>query len=165
MPQTQSDDFAGSPATVHADFAGRALTWTGRAVRVAGSVDATSRQVPVVVEVADPYAVRDGRPPLLSGMFVGVTFTSPAPDGAVTVPRQGLRPGDQVWVLDADDQLRIRQATVARAGVEDAVITAGLAPGDRLVVSNLQYVVEGMQLRSADTGAGPTATARGGDAQ
>jgi len=150
IPLSPDDESAGSLAVIHGQFAGREHQWQGIAVRIAGAVDRASRQVPVVVEIPDPYATEGDRPPLLSGLFVGVTFRSPIPVDAVTIPRRGLRPGDQVWVLDQDNKLGIRSVQVARAGVETAVITAGLAPGDRLVTSNLQYVVEGMQLRGRE---------------
>ncbi len=164
VPQTAGDSVEGSPAAVTGTFAGRDHTWPGRAVRVGGAMDAASRTVPVVVEVADPYKASGDRPPLLSGMFVSVTFATDAPTGSVTIPRRSLRPGNQVWVLDQDDQLEIRQVTVARAGVESAVITAGLTPGDRLITSNLQYVVDGMPLRPADAPA-RMAGAEGGESQ
>jgi len=163
VPMTPGDETVGSPATIHGQFAGREHVWEGQAMRIAGAVDRTSRQIPVVVEVNDPYADDGDRPPLLSGLFVGVTFSSPVPAGAVTIPRRGLRPDDMVWVLDGDDKLTIRPARVAHAGVETAVITAGLVPGDRLVTSNLQYVVEGMHLRARLDSA--PATAQGGESQ
>jgi hypothetical protein len=66
-------------------------------------------------------------------------------------------------VLTADDRLEIRQATVARAGVEHAVILTGLDIGDRLITSNLQYVVDGMALRSVGEANDSVAGAEGGE--
>ena len=147
VPQGPDDTTVGSAAAVAGEFAGATHTWTGRAVRLGGAIDQASRTVPVVVEVRDPYAAGGGRPPLLKGMFVRVIFTADPPPGSVTIPRRGLRPRDEVWVLDQDDRLRIRTASVVRAGVENAVISGGLRPGDRLITSNLQYVVDGMSVR------------------
>ena len=117
----------------------------------------SARSGPVV---NDPYRREGERPPLLSGMFVSVTFASEPPAGSVTIPRRGLRPGDQVWLLDDDNTLRIRPVDVVQVGVEEAVVTAGLVPGDRLITSNLQLVVEGMPLRAGSAGA---AMAAGGE--
>jgi RND family efflux transporter MFP subunit len=150
VPLAPSDSAAGAAATVRATFAGGDHTWPARAVRLGGAVDQGTRQVPVVVEVQAPYRRTGDQPPLLSGMFVAVTFTSEPPPGAVAIPRHALRPGDQVWLLDDDDRLRLRPVAVARAGLETAVIAAGLAPGDRVITSNLQYVSDGMQLTAAD---------------
>lgn len=146
LPLTPEERGFGTPATVRAFFAGADHAWPGRAVRLGGSVDEGSRQVPVVVEVADPYERRTDRPPLLSGLFVSVEFTTEPPPGSVTIPRRALRPGDEVWLLDTDNRLSIRRVHVARTDLETAVISAGLAPGDRLITSSLQYVVDGMRL-------------------
>jgi RND family efflux transporter MFP subunit len=155
VPQTPASTVTGSQARVTGSFAGREHHWSGRAVRVGGAMDRASRTVPVVVEVADPYRSEDGQPPLLSGMFVSVSFTSEPPEGSVTIPRRALRPDDRVWVLDAEDRLEIRTVEVARSGVENAVILSGLAVGDRVITSNLQAVVAGMQLRPAEKDDGP----------
>ncbi len=147
VPRDPGDTTAGSPAAIEGEFAGATHTWTGHAARLGGAIDQASRTVPVVVEVDAPYAVEGDRPPLLKGMFVKVIFAADPPAGSVTIPRRGLRPRDEVWVLDQEDRLRIRSVRVVRAGVENAVIGGGLQPGDRLITSNLQYVVDGMAVR------------------
>lgn len=163
VPQTSGDATVGSEAAVGGSFAGAEHTWSGQAVRVGGAIDAASRTVPVVVKVAEPYKLEGDRPPLLSGMFVSVTFSHEPPAGSVTIPRRSLRPGNEVWVLGKNDRLEIRQVTVARAGIEHAVILSGLAPGDRLITSNLQVVVDGMPLRPAGGQPAALAGAEGGD--
>jgi RND family efflux transporter MFP subunit len=142
-------DDDGVPVDVSAEFAGARHHWQGRAVRLGGAVDDRSRLVPVVVEIPSPYRREGDRPALVEGMFVEVEFTAPPPDGAVVIPRTALRPGDQVWVVDAENRLDIRTIRVARAGIEQAVITEGLAAGERVCVSNLQYVTAGMPVRVA----------------
>ena len=137
----------GVPVDVSADFAGDEHHWQGRAVRLGGAVDSRSRLVSVVVEIPDPYERSGNRPPLIEGMFVDVLFSAEPPAGAVIIPRTALRPGDQVWIIDEKRNLRIRDVLVARAGIEQAIITDGLAAGDRVCTSNLQYVTDGMSVR------------------
>jgi RND family efflux transporter MFP subunit len=137
----------GVPVDVSADFAGDEHHWQGRAVRLGGAVDSRSRLVSVVVEIPHPYERSGGRPPLIEGMFVDVLFSAEPPVGSVVIPRTALRPGDQVWVIDQQGKLRIHDVQVARAGVEQAIITGGLASGDRVCTSNLQYVTDGMPVR------------------
>ncbi|HPF71314.1 MAG TPA: efflux RND transporter periplasmic adaptor subunit [Candidatus Krumholzibacteria bacterium] len=153
----------GVPVDVVAEFAGARHHWQGRAVRLGGAVDQRSRLVPVIVEIPDPYRREGDRPALVEGMFVEVVFASPPPAGAVVVPRSALRPGDQAWVVDAEGRLRIRDVTVARAGVDQAVVTAGLGAGERVCVSNLQYVTDGMPVRVAGEGPGRVAGGAGQD--
>jgi len=137
----------GVPVDVSADFAGAEHHWQGRAVRLGGAVDSRSRLVSVVVEIPNPYERSGNRPPLIEGMFVDVLFSAEPPAGSVVIPRTALRPGDQVWVIDEKRNLRIREVQVARAGVDQAIITGGLASGDRICTSNLQYVTDGMPVR------------------
>ena len=137
----------GVPVDVSAEFAGAEHHWQGRAVRLGGAVDSRSRLVSVVVEIPNPYERSGNRPPLIEGMFVDVLFSSEPPAGSVVIPRTALRPGDKVWVIDEKHALRIRQVQVARAGIEQAIITGGLASGDRICTSNLQYVTDGMPVR------------------
>jgi multidrug efflux pump subunit AcrA (membrane-fusion protein) len=88
-------------------------------------------------------------------MFVDVQFKAAPPAGAVVIPRSALRPNDQVWVIGQDHHLEIRHVQVARAGIEQAVISGGLAAGERICISNLQYVVEGMPVRVEGEAAAP----------
>ena len=137
----------GVPVDVSADFAGDEHHWSGRAVRLGGAVDSRSRLVSVVVEIPDPYKRSGNRPPLIEGMFVDVLFSAYPPSGAVVIPRSALRPDDKIWIVDQENRLQIRDVQVARAGVEQAILTGGLATGERVCTSNLQYVTSGMPVR------------------
>ena len=132
---------------VLADFAGARHHWEGRAVRLGGAVDNRSRLVPVVVEITDPYEMVGQRPPLVEGTFVQVVFRGTPRDEALVIPRAALRPNSQVWVITRDHKVNVRQVEVARAGLDEAVITAGLQPGEMVCTSNLQYVTEGLPVR------------------
>jgi len=156
VPRSPGDGREGAEVVIRAEYAGAEHRWTGRAVRLGGAVNLHSRLVPVVIEVTEPYALVGERPPLVEGMFVETIFTGEAPAGAVAIPRGALRPGNKVWVVTADETITIRDVTVARAGVEQAILTAGLAAGEEVCVSNLQYVTEGMLVRVAGR---PTAEA------
>jgi hypothetical protein len=50
-------------------------------------------------------------------------------------------------VVDADGKLSLRKVTVARADIEQTIVTAGLAVGERVCVSALQYVTDGMEVQ------------------
>ena len=132
---------------VSADFAGDRHHWEGRAVRLGGAVDNRSRLVSVVIEIPDAYRRTGDRPPLIEGMFVDVLFSTDPPPGAAVIPRSALRPQDKVWVIDPESRLEIRSVQVARAGVDQAIITAGLAAGERICTSNLKYVTSGMPVQ------------------
>ena len=153
---------------VAAEFAGAVHHWEGRAVRLGGAVNERNRMVPVVVEIENPFTMQGGRPPLVEGMFVEVTFHADPPAGSVVIPRSALRPGGEVWVVTPDRALDVREVEVARAGLHNAVVTSGLQAGELICTSNLQFVTVGMPVRiEGETMAGddgsPAPAAAGGD--
>ena len=132
---------------VYADFAGAHHHWEGRAVRLGGAVDSRNRLVPVVVEITNPYEMNGDRPPLVEGMFVQAVFRGAPSADAVVIPRTALRPNNKVWVITDDRKVNVRDVIVARAGVDEAVISSGLQFGEIVCTSNLQYVTEGLPVR------------------
>jgi len=135
----------GSPARVRARFAGREQTWPGRLVRSEGALDARTRMVNVVVQVDRPYA---SRPPLAVGLFVEVEIEGRTLQKAALIPRSALRQGDVVWVVDEAGKLHFREVKVAMARGDEVVVRAGLEDGERVVISALGAVTDGMSVRS-----------------
>jgi RND family efflux transporter MFP subunit len=133
----------------------REHVWEGRVVRAEGSVDARSRQLFVVAQVADPYArgPRD-RPPLKVGQFVEATVEGRTLEGVFVIPRGALRPGDQVLLIDEQRRIASRDVGVLWADEDSAVIGEGLATGDRLVLTPLGAGMEGVEVRVAGQGDG-----------
>jgi RND family efflux transporter MFP subunit len=135
-----------TPAEVRANFAGAEHTWQGRVVRTTGQVDRTSRMVFVVVEVSNPLQVSDGRPPLLPGVFAEVLIEGKTLASAVAVPRDAIREGNQVWLVNGD-HLHIQPLDVVRADKDYAYIVSGVQDGALAVTSSLDAVVDGMEVR------------------
>jgi len=124
---------------------------TGRIVRLGSTLSETGRMAEVIVEVEDPLvkrAANAGKPPLLLGSFVRGTIAAPPIEGAVMVDRAHLRDGDTLWVMNAQDQLEVRQLDIAWRGPDQVLVTGGLAPGDRIVATRLATFAPGMALRT-----------------
>lgn len=136
-------------AQVKADFGGAEHTWAGRVVRTTGQVDRTTRMVSVVVEVADPFDTSGGRPPLLPGVFVEVIIEGKVLKNAVAVPRDAVRQGNEVWVVQ-EGRLKIVTLEIARADRDFAYIVSGLDDKALIVVSSLDMVTDGMAVRTQD---------------
>jgi RND family efflux transporter MFP subunit len=134
-----------------AEFAGERHVWNGEIVRTEGELDPLSRMVHVVARVADPYG-RTSRvgAPLAVGLFVEATIAGRQVQGAFVLPRSALREGDQVYVVDEEDRLRLRDVVVMRAERDRVVIAGGLVAGDRVCVSPMGAVVDGMRVRILD---------------
>ena len=139
----------GPPVELATQFAGRRWTWTGRIVRVEGEIDARTRMVHLVAMVEDPYAPAEeaGRPPLAVGMFVTARIEGRHVRSVIAMPREALREGGRVIVVDDEDRLRFRDVNVLRLESARVLIEGGLQSGDRVATSYLETAVEGMAVR------------------
>ena len=128
--------------------AGRgAVEWPARFARISDTVDRRTRTVGVIVAVDNPYrqAASGPRPPLVKNMYVEVEIRGRPRPGAVVIPR-GALDGDRVHIVTADDRLRVREVELDFLQTNFAVVAAGLEAGERVVVSDLPFAVEGMRL-------------------
>jgi RND family efflux transporter MFP subunit len=141
------DSAKGTPAEIKAAFAGTEHTWKGYVVRTAGQVDKTSRMISVIVEVSEPFKVVDGRPPLLPGVFVEVLIQGNTLRNAVTVPRDAIREGNQVWLVNGN-RLRLRPLKILRVDKNFAYVVSDVLDGVHVVISSLDAVVDGMEVRT-----------------
>jgi len=146
---------SGPEVTLRAQFAGREHEWQGRIVRTEGEIDPFSRMVHVVAQVRDPYApgtTASGlqRAPLAAGLYVEAEILGDHVKDAVVIPRSALWDESQVLIVDADDRLRFRTIEVLRRGGDEVVVSGGLAEGERLCLSTLSAVTDGMHVRTSD---------------
>jgi multidrug efflux pump subunit AcrA (membrane-fusion protein) len=135
---------------LYADFAGERHSWNGRIVRVEGEIDPVSRMVHVVAQVLDPYGKygEDDPMPLAVGMFVEAEIMGSVVADAIVLPRTALR-GERMLIVDEEDRLRFRDVDVLRVDRGDVVIVGGLDAGDRVCVSTLEAVSDGMKVRAS----------------
>ena len=141
------DSVKGTPAEVRAAFAGAEHTWKGYVVRTTGQVDRTSRMISIVVEVPEPFKVIDGRPQLLPGIFAEVLIQGNTLDNAVAVPRDAIREGNQVWLVNGN-RLRIRPLKIVRVDKNFAYVASDVLNDANVVTSSLDAVVDGMEVRT-----------------
>ncbi|HEX5161217.1 MAG TPA: efflux RND transporter periplasmic adaptor subunit [Steroidobacteraceae bacterium] len=106
---------------------------------------------------------------LLPGMFVRAQLTQGTRAAALMVPQRGVshnpRGEATVLIVDGEDKVAERVVTADRAINGEWLITAGLAPGDRVIVDGLQKAKPGSLVKAvpaaeemnADLHAGGTA--------
>ncbi|RMF72621.1 MAG: efflux RND transporter periplasmic adaptor subunit [Acidobacteria bacterium] len=140
---------AGPRVRLTATLAGRTHRWDGRITRTIGEIDPQSRVITVVAEVRDPYGRRgsDDRPPLAVGTFVEAAIEGHALERAFVVPREAFFDDDTVLVVDAENRVRFRDVHVVKENRDDVIVSAGLEDGERVLVSPLETVTEGMLVR------------------
>jgi RND family efflux transporter MFP subunit len=146
----------GPEVVLRARYGGSERSWIGRVVRTEGVIDPKSRVLYAVAEVEDPYGLHADppRPPLTMGLFVEATITGREADGVVVIPRAALREWNRVLVVDGEDRLRFRTVEVLRAAKGYAVIGSGIEDGERICLTQLESVVDGMKVRVAGKGPG-----------
>lgn len=133
-------------------FAGKRHEWTGRIVRTEGEIDSRSRMINVVARVEKPYAESDveNRPPLAVGLFVEAEIIGPEVNDVIVIPRYAMRDNSSVLIVDAESRLRTRKLSVLRIERDDVLVKGPLAPGEKICVSPLQVVVEGMLVQTVE---------------
>lgn len=137
-------------AKVIADFAGAKHIWHGYVTRTTGQVDIASRLVSVVIEVPKPVNPSENEIALLPGMFVEVVIEGNVLKNTIAVPRQAVRNGDTVWVLN-DGMVHIQKVAIARSDKDFAYVVSGLDSEAEIIVSSLDAVTEGMKVRLQNT--------------
>ena len=141
----------GFSVTVHLRSGSGATSWEGRFARISDTIDPDTRTIGVIAAVDEAYAkARPGeRPPLTEGLFVEVEIRAKPLEGRLIVPRASLRE-DQLLVMNAEDRLEIRAVEPELFQGDIVAIGEGLAPGERVVVSDLVPTVEGMLLSARE---------------
>ncbi len=142
-----------TPAILSGRYAGRRYTWQGSVVRAEGARD-DNRLLYVIAQVQDPYDPAHKRPPLEPGMFVEVEIRGREQSDIVALPRKALHGHNQVWTVDKDQRLYVRDVQVLYRGKQTVYISDGLKDGEQIALSNLDIVVNGMRVKLAE--ASPT---------
>ncbi len=132
--------------------AGEVRHWDGRIMRTDSTYDTSTRALFAIAEVFDPYgegASEDGVP-LAPGLFVDADIDGKAFENVITIPRDGLRPQDEVYIVDNVGKAEIRKVTVLDATPERAVLTGGVEAGELVVLSPMERSRVEMTLKVLD---------------
>ena len=133
-----------TPANVllTADYAGDTQTWGAKLLRTEGDISVKSRFLHVIVEVTNTLSSNGVRLPV--GLFVDAAIEGRTVDNLVSVPRTALRPDNSVMIINERNQLEFRDVSIFKLSDSDVLISEGLLSGERISISPLQFVVEGM---------------------
>ena len=137
--------------TLQANFAGKDHYWLGEIVRTEGTIDPRSRVLYAVAQVHDPFDA-DLHPqadvPLSPGLFTEAVVRGVKMDDIIALPRHVLRGVDEVLVVNDDDTLAQRTVTVVRAEAKTVFISGGLEDGERISLTAVDFMVEGMKVQT-----------------
>ncbi|MDN6071490.1 MAG: efflux RND transporter periplasmic adaptor subunit [Enterobacterales bacterium] len=99
---------------------------------------------------------------LLPGMFVRARLDEGIKNNALLVPQQGVtrnpRGEATVMLVGADNKVENRTVTAAQAIGDKWLVTGGLKSGDKVIVTGLQKVRPGVQVKVEEASAGNAST-------
>jgi len=136
---------AGGRVEVRSELAG-AATWEAELVRTEGAIDPTARQLHVIAQIDDPFRnTGERQTPLKIGQYVTAKLEGNTIPDALVVPNTTIYQGTYVYIVE-DGILRRRDVDIAWQNDEEAIIAAGLDPGDALVTTALGQVTSGIRV-------------------
>jgi hypothetical protein len=65
----------------------------------------------------------------------------------IALPRSVIRNNNQVLVVDAENKMYYREVDIFRLEEQRVLISGGILPGEKICISPIQAVVDGMAVR------------------
>jgi RND family efflux transporter MFP subunit len=146
-------EVGGLPTTLSASLGGAVYRWQGALARVDAAIDPTTRTVYGTVQVQDPYGLAQSTSgmPLAVGLYVDAEIEGRLVADGIQIAAEGLRAGDEIFVLDGEGLLDIRQVDVIHRSRHSALLASGVEAGEPVIVSAIRNPVRGMRLEAMDT--------------
>jgi len=120
--------------------------WDAKLVRTEGAIDATARQLHVIAQIDNPFDRENANhAPLKIGQYVTAALEGKTVSNALVIPNNTIYQGTYVYVVE-DEILRRRDIEIEWQNDSDALIRAGLNPGDMLVTTPLGQVSSGIRV-------------------
>ena len=123
-----------------ATVAGQLQKWNGQIMRTDSTYDRQSRALFAIVEVPNPYGkgASDNGVPLAPGLFVDAKIEGRSVTSIYTIPRDGLRPNNEIYVVDDKGNAEIRTVDVIDTYPERAFLSSGVTKGELVVLSPME---------------------------
>ncbi len=136
---------AGGQVVIHSDLGGEE-SWDATLIRTEGAIDEIARQLHVIAQIEDPFG-RDHEyhAPLKIGQYVTARLEGKTVPGALVIPNNTIYQGTYVYTVE-DEILRRVDIEIAWQNDDEAVIAAGLEPGDVLVTTPLGQLTSGIRV-------------------
>lgn len=116
-----------------------------------GALDGQTRLARVLIKVMDPLATTEelkNKPKLMIGTFVEVNIQADALPNVVKLNRDYVRSNETVWVMK-NSKLEIRKVDIVLTDDTHAYISEGLEDGEKVVITDLSTVSDGIELRTS----------------
>ncbi|WP_455168636.1 efflux RND transporter periplasmic adaptor subunit [Aegicerativicinus sediminis] len=125
----------------------------GELYRQVGALDNQTRMARVLVKVEDPMGRHSDSlkaPHLMIGSFVEAEIEAQPISDVIRIHRDYVRTNQTVWVM-ADGKLNIRKVKILLTDSRYAYISNGLKEEEKVVITNISTVTEGIGLRTENS--------------
>jgi RND family efflux transporter MFP subunit len=146
--RARTADAPGSEAKIVQRVGQETIERRAEVIRQLPDLDAGGAMARLLLNIDNPLGQR-GDLPLLLGSFVDVAITAQPIENAIRLPRVALRNGRNVYVMNDEDLLEIRDVQIAWTEPDAVLVTNGLQPDERVVTSRISTPVPNMLLRTA----------------
>ena len=128
---------------------------TGFLDRSEGVVDPRTRLYNLIARVdkcfANPFSFKSIKNPLSVGQFVNLRLIGREIE-VFLVPESAFRTQETVLVIDDDNRLFTRKVSVIHRTEKDAWVTGGLSEGEKICITPIEIISEGMLVKIASPG-------------
>ncbi|WP_299493771.1 HlyD family secretion protein [uncultured Shewanella sp.] len=147
LPSFKGVDLA---ASVNLNINNQLVSWPANVERVAQEVDAQNGMIGVYLNIEQDMSQINiaKKPPLGKGMFVTAIIKGKMQSQYV-VPEKAIQ-GDQIYVMKANDTLKIIPVNVLFRNDDKVAIEGNIEEGDRLIMNDIAPAVNGMALRTSN---------------
>ena len=133
-------------------IAGKRQYWDAKIMRTDSAYDPQTRALSAIAEVLDPYGKGKSQNgvPIAPGLFVDAEIGGKIYENVIVLPRDGLRPEDEVYVVDTKGKIGVRNVEVLDSDPNRAVVRSGVDAGDLVVLSPMEKSRIAMTLKVLD---------------
>ena len=115
-------------------YKGKTQSWKGKLERVDGVIDPVTRMINLIAVFKNDFIESD-KPNLPIGLFVEAKIDGITLKNIFEIPINSISEDNEVYIVDKDNQLELRELTILKKYSEFVIIKDGLKAGERIVTS------------------------------
>ena len=126
-------------------YKGKNQSWKGKLERVDGVIDPVTRMINLIAVFKNDFIEID-KPNLPIGLFVEAKIDGITLKNIFEIPINSISEDNEVYIVDKDNQLELRELTILKKYSEFVIIKDGLKAGERIVTSKLSTASNGIKV-------------------
>ncbi len=120
----------------------------GEIIQLMPGLEKNGRLARLIARIEDPLSLKNPQlPKLLLNSYVRVEIDCGFMEDVIAIDRKNIRNGNQIWVMDKDSKLDIRELDILLKQKEKLILKSGLAVGEQYITSPVSSPVTGMTVQ------------------